>query len=38
LFSEDKLIACGLAQVFDVVNQEDVGGGVVGEEDDLGAA
>lgn len=34
----DELVAGGLAQVFNVVDEEDVGGGVVGQEDDLGAA
>ena len=38
LFSVDELIAGCAAQVFDVFDEEEVGGRLLGKEDDLGTA
>lgn len=38
LLRVDELVSRRAAQVFDIVDEEEVRGGVLGEEDDLGAA
>jgi hypothetical protein len=38
LFGVDELAAGCAAQVFDVFDEEEVGGRLLGEDDDLGAA
>lgn len=38
MFGVDEFVTGAAAEVFDVVDQKGVGGGMLGEEDDLGAA
>lgn len=38
LFGVDEVVASCAAEVVNVLNEEDVGGWLAGEEDDLGAA